>query len=81
MKLKNVKIGQRVVTKVDYNPVMKGMTGTIVEKNSTSPFVAWDNFHRGHNGYEGIPNEADKYVNNERDNVCSIDIEYIKKEK
>ena len=45
MKIKNVKVGVRVVAVSDYIAgwgIVSGDTGTIVESDSTNPWVQWD---------------------------------------
>lgn len=52
MKVKNVKVGVRVMLKgevFDTTSLQKGMTGTIIQKEDIRPFVEWDNWEDGHN--------------------------------
>lgn len=69
MKLKNVKIGARVVLKDSYDrhpnneQLKSGMTGVILENDSVYPYVSWDNFYNGHsdclkNVYEELPENS-----------------------
>ena len=57
MKIKNCKVGTRVVAKVDVGGVQKGDIGTIIEGNNEIPCVTWDIDRLGtyhHKGYTSV---------------------------
>ena len=55
MKLKNVKVGQRVEHKGGgSDPQRKGKQGTIMESGSAIPFVQWDDSTENVTYYRGV---------------------------
>ena len=54
MKVKNIKAGVRVVSKVNYWGVRIGDVGTVIEAGRVS-FVQWDRADANCTTYKGIP--------------------------
>ena len=73
MKLKNVKKGQRVVTKPN-DIVETGSRGVIIEDDSHYPYINWDKGTVFLNNHSPYPFDGYK-------NVKCVDFKYLKKEK
>ena len=54
MKVKNIKVGVRVQSKVDYFSVRVGDVGTVLEEDNC-PYVQWDRTYANFTSYRGIP--------------------------
>ena len=54
MKVKNIKVGVRVVSKVDYLSVCVGDVGTVLEEDNC-PYVQWDREDANCTAYDGAP--------------------------
>lgn len=54
MKVKNIKVGVRVVSKVDYLSVCVGDVGTVLEEDNY-PYVKWDRTDANFTSYRGTP--------------------------
>lgn len=55
MKVKNIKVGVRVQSKVDYNGVRIGDVGTVLEDVDSAPYVQWDREDANCTDYRGTP--------------------------
>ena len=76
MLLEQVKIGTRVkftgeVQSIFNIYIKTGKLGTIVENDRYCPYVAWDNFHKGH---DGCGNVSENFINEGRDNIWAESI-------
>lgn len=74
MKLKNAKKGVRVILKENCGLLHKGDTGTLLENNSTFPYISWDGFTEGHNG-------CDTTTSYEVNSVYCVSIKNLKRVK
>ena len=54
MKVKNIKVGVRVQSKVDYFGVRIGDVGTVLEEGD-APYVQWDRWDANCTTYYGTP--------------------------
>lgn len=54
MKVKNIKVGVRVVSKADYLSVRVGDVGTLLEEDNY-PYVQWDRTDANFTSYMGTP--------------------------
>lgn len=55
MKVKNIKVGVRVQSKVDYIGVRIGDVGTVLEDEDSAPYVQWDREDANCTDYRGTP--------------------------
>ena len=55
MKVKNIKVGVRVQSKVDYFGVHIGDVGTVLEDDAYCPYVQWDREDANCTSYCGTP--------------------------
>ena len=55
MKVKNIKVGARVQSKVNYFSVRIGDVGTVLEDDSYHPYVQWDQKVANCTNYCGTP--------------------------
>lgn len=55
MKVKNIKVGVRVQSKVDSFGVRIGDVGTVLEDDSHCPYVQWDRVDANCTTYLGTP--------------------------
>lgn len=55
MKVKNIKVGARVQSKVDYIGVHTGDVGTVLEDGDEAPYVQWDREDANCTAYRGTP--------------------------
>lgn len=55
MKVKNIKVGVRVHSKVNYYGVRIGDVGTVIEDDSRQPYVQWDREDANCTAYDGAP--------------------------
>lgn len=55
MKVKNIKVGVRVQSKVNSFGVRIGDVGTVLEDNSDMPYVQWDREGANCTDYNGTP--------------------------
>lgn len=55
MKVKNIKVGVRVVSKVDSWGVRIGDVGTVLEDDTDIPYVQWDREDANCTDYYGTP--------------------------
>ena len=61
MKVKNIKVGVRVQSKVDSYGVRIGDVGTVLEE-SFAPYVQWDRADANCSTYKGTPSTALGYT-------------------
>ena len=55
MKVKNIKVGVRVVSKVNSSTVRIGDVGTVLEDEDRAPYVQWDREDANCTDYRGTP--------------------------
>lgn len=55
MKVKNIKVGVRVQSKVNYWGVRIGDVGTVLEDDTDVPYVQWDRDDANCTDYSGTP--------------------------
>ena len=55
MKAKNIKVGVRVQSKVNYYGVRIGDVGTVIEDDYRQPYVQWDREDANCTDYDGAP--------------------------
>lgn len=55
MKVKNIKVGVRVQSKVNYCGVRIGDVGTVLEDEARAPYVQWDREDANCTTYCGTP--------------------------
>lgn len=61
MKVKNIKVGVRVQSKVNSFGVRIGDVGTVLENETTAPYIQWDREDANCTTYEGTPCTALPY--------------------
>lgn len=61
MKVKNIKVGVRVQSKVNSFGVSIGDVGTVLENETPTPYVHWDREDANYTDYGGTPCTALPY--------------------